>query len=590
MSSSPAKRPPDTRDDPISHKKAKKSAQTDPTPESVRPDKKSKKPPDPEVELQQSLLRTDPALARRFLEALNERPQSVSVSKMARQFWAARSHLLRAYAFERDQKRANYNVLSEVKPRNVEGAVRLNITPEQVEDIFRQHPVVRQAYNETVPEKFKDNMSFWSRFFISRLFKKLKGERITDADDKDPVLDRYLGDAVEGQMGRQALDQQQPLDDVHVPHFIDLEGNEQNHSQRKGNLPDMTMRPNVSEKVPILRVLNSMSEKIMARVAPANGDPHAPIGLDEETFNQLRLRDLQGDTKEDRVVLNVNDQWLHSGGASGRGSQGSKESQFLPKQDPERVLKTLHKDLKAAQITTDARGTSSMNLFNAIGFPEIDDSDDDDASDEEADTTQKNSQNTSKALTDALRRATSQIHQAISLQITQLEQERRQALQQTSQHTSDPSTPSNGGTSLTPKTFQDLTLTHHTTNEFLSYFWAQLTSLTDTSTGQQQSAAHVQNTLTKELPAMLESLEKSLVRFQSVADAAEEERKAKLQELKTQAREAEMRLRRRVPVDEAKAGGGKKEVQELTETMVRAIDVAKTKFQEAHRGALEVVR
>lgn len=98
--------------------------------------------------------------------------------------------MLRSFAIESSQKRGSYHVLAAVKPREVNGELKMNISAEQVQLIFSQHPLVKRVYDENVPKL--NEMEFWSRFFLSRLFKKLKGERITVADSTDAVFDRYL--------------------------------------------------------------------------------------------------------------------------------------------------------------------------------------------------------------------------------------------------------------------------------------------------------------------------------------------------------------------------------------------------------------
>ncbi|TIA52925.1 hypothetical protein D6C83_04430, partial [Aureobasidium pullulans] len=263
-----------------------------------------------DIELQRSLLEANPALRQRFNESLRDRPETITITQFSTQFWSTRLHLLRAHAIEKAQNQGDYNVLPEIKFTRVaaekEGeadSLTLSLAGAQIKLIFKQYPIVRQAYNENVPPT--DSNTFWTRFFMSRLLKRLKGEKITDADPPDPMFDRYLGFQEKG-----------PTNIGHVPHFIDLEGNEQNHSQRKGNRPDETMRP---EKVPILRILNNLSEKMMAQVAPTDGEAHAPIGMTEDAFNELRLRDLQTEAGDNRVILNIKDQQRLLGGKSENG-------------------------------------------------------------------------------------------------------------------------------------------------------------------------------------------------------------------------------------------------------------------------------
>lgn len=539
-----SKRPLPTKSDKPTTKKPKKN--TNDSPSTTKPEP-SKKPLNPDTELQRQLLETNKDLARLFVQALKEKPEGVSQKQLARQFWATRDHLLRAHAFERDQKRADYNVLSEVKPRNVEGAIKLNITPEQVEDIFRQHPVVRTAYNDTVPNKYASNMDFWSAFFVSRLFKKLKGERITEGDHQNPTLDRYLNNEHEARIEQDSPEQ-------HIPHFIDLEGNEQNHSQRKGNQADFTMRPNASEKMPILRILNSMSEKIMAHVSPADGKRYAPIGMDEETYNQLRLRDLQGESGGDEVRLTIRDQQLHTGHNSASKSQA--EAQPQPQTNPRKALSSIQRELSSASNT--AAGPNSMDLTSGLGHPDDsdDDSDDDDSNDE--DEADKSTNPTRTAFDTSLTRSNTQIQSLINAQLDKFSS------------TTSPSTrgaiPTVAATlSMTPLALQDLILTHQTTNEFLHYFWHLLLTSRSAST---------------ELPPLLGTLEKSLERMRAAAEVQEKERKGRLAVLKHKAAEEQARFRTNVRVDEKEAGPGKREVEWLLEPMVRAIGVAKDRFEQ----------
>jgi transcription initiation factor TFIIH subunit 1 len=363
-------------------------------------------------ELQQSLLRKDLALRERFEQSLKDKPDSITNGQFALQFWSARIHLLRAHAIERSQMQGTYNVLAEVKPKIVDGVTRLNLSKEQIQLIFTQHPLVKQVYNEVVPGKLSE-MEFWARFFVSKLFKKLKGERLTDADNTDNVLDKYLN------MDEDTL-RKSTLGNNHIPNFIDLEGNEQNHSQRRGNRPDFDMRPNASDKVPILRALNNMSEKMMAHIAQTDSGMYAPVGMDEETYNQLRLRDLQAEDEEDRVVLTIADQrTLFGNDDTSKDQHVSAEAAIYARQDPSAVLSSLNASL-----------SQSFTLAAVANLAETD--------------------------TAGTAAATKQIMSLIDAQRNIL--------------TSNTTT----ATSITPNTMQSLLLTHNTTTEFLHYFWTLL--------------------------------------------------------------------------------------------------------------------
>ena len=144
--------------------------------------------------LQQDLLKYDVDLGRTFFETV------LKGSITAAQFWSTRTHLLRAYAIERNQAKGAYNVLATMKPKTVDNAVRISLSREQIQDIFRQHPLVKRVYDENVPKISEGD--FWRRFFSSRLFKKLKGEKILPGDGYDDIVDTYLNAGDEGELRR----------------------------------------------------------------------------------------------------------------------------------------------------------------------------------------------------------------------------------------------------------------------------------------------------------------------------------------------------------------------------------------------------
>lgn len=493
-----------------------------------------------DYKLQESLLNANPALRQRFNEFRENKPADMDILQFTRQFWSSRVHLLRAHAIEKAQTQGEYNVLPEIKFTRVtaerEGeadSLRLNLTKEQIILIFKQYPIVREAYNDNVPNKVAQN-DFWSRFFNSRLLKKLKGQKVTDDDPPDPILDRYLDyrDRAPTNLGQ-------------VPHFIDLEGNEQNHSQMRGNRPDETMRPSSYDKVPILRILNNLSEKMLSQVAPTDTDPHAPIGMDEETFNELQLRDLQADANDNRVTLNIKDQQLFAAGE--RGGQLSADAAIYARQNPDKVLSSLRSDL-SAHLASDAAG--GIRLGEAIGVQ----SDSDDSGDEAdghangAIFKKKTARVGSKT---TLITATSNITASI--------RNRKAA-------TSDDVTSTRG---LLQTTFDTLTMTHNTTVEFLHYFWTLFLS-GDASR-------------TSELAKLVETLDKSVDRINAVMSTAEEERARAVQGLRNQMQGLNPKgnKRRRLELDVESLGGGKKVVEEMVAPTIKAIREATERYRKA---------
>lgn len=485
-----------------------------------------------DVEIQQSLLRSNPSLSKTFMESLRTKPESISSSQFTAQFWSTRIHTLRAHAIENNQTRGAYNVLSSIKPMTVDNATRLSISKEQIQLIFNQHSLVKRVYDENVPKLSEE--AFWSRFFLSRLFKKLKGERVTEADPTDNVLDRYLQYDDDAERAKQLMAS-------HVPHIIDVEGNEQNHSQRKGNQPDFTMRPSSYDRVPIIRTLNSLSEKILSHVAPNDIDPSLPIGVDEETFNELALRDLQGDAAENRVILNIKDQSRFF--SSDKESGVSADALLYAKQDPVKVLRAIQSDLAVV--------ISNTNLETAIGVDDDSDSDDDDESNP------KKGHVGSKT---SLSGATAQLLSTVA-------QQRVQSDEPSASSSGFSPVQSSSTSGLSAASFDRLSLTHATTTEFLQHFWSAFLS------GDPNRA--------DEIGKLFETLNRAMDRMKAVAMDAEAERQKEIDKLKKQVQDLFERTGKKRRMDYESTPGGAKAVNQLLAPTVKAIEVATKKYKKA---------
>lgn len=490
-----------------------------------------------DVQLQQSLLKANPLLSKTFMESLRTKPESITSSQFTSQFWSTRIHLLRAHAIEKNQTRGGYNVLSTIKvipPEDDETSINLNISKEQIQLIFNQHSLVKRVYDENVPRLSEEQ--FWARFFQSRLFKKLKGERIPPkSGGSDQGLDKYLEYDEDEERGKR-------LAASHIPHIIDVEGNEENHSQRKGNQPDLTMRPTSLDNVPIIRTLNALSEKIMVYVPPNDIDPSLPIGVDEETFNTLALRDLQGDAEENRVILNVKDQSRFF--SSNKETGVSTDAALYAKQDPVQVLRLLKTDL--------AHMASNPGLESAIGV-------DNDSSDDESQP--KKGHVGSKA---SLAAATTQILAAVSQQRTQTVDLHASAA---SFSTSLPS--STFGLSV--PVFERLSLTHATTTEFLQHFWSAFLS------GDADRA--------EEISRLVETLNRAMDRIKAVSDDADQERTKEVEKAKKQMRDHYERTQRKMKFDLDLIGGGAKVVNQLLGPTIKAIQLAGKEYKKALAAA-----
>ncbi|KAK4624227.1 General transcription and DNA repair factor IIH subunit tcf-29 [Fulvia fulva] len=475
-----------------------------------------------DIKLQKSLIDSNPALSDRFNQALKDKPESLSITQFTAQFWSARLHLLRAHAIELAQKQGEYNVLPtigyETKPAEKPGepdTKTFKITKEQIKLMFKQYPVIKEAYDESVPPLTPTQ--FWTQLFApSRLLKKLRGEKVMQNDPRNPVLDKFLDRPESGVMTM-----------THVPHWMDLEGNEQDHSQRKGNRADQEMRPSGNEKVPILRVLNNLSEKMMSHISTEDGEAHGPIGVDEETYEQLRIQDLVRQDVDNRLVLNVKKQQVYTGG---RMEDLSIQARLFAQQDPEQVLSSIRDDMQPSHLGSDKRGT--LKLDRVLGYHTDDDSDSDD------DTSPHTNGSTTK------QKPTIRVgsHKGLALATNNLLSSVRQARRATS---GDPHF-LNG---LSQKTFDTLTMTHDTTTEFLHYFWTVFLS-GDASR-------------TRELEQLVATLDRSIDRINAVGDEAEKELQARIADVKREDQIYYERSKKRRRRNFEEYPGGKKAVDAM---------------------------
>ncbi|KAK4155244.1 hypothetical protein C8A00DRAFT_42128 [Chaetomidium leptoderma] len=473
-----------------------------------------------DTELQQSLMQKDEGLARTYSDALALKPDSISEAAFGAQFWSTRVGLLRAHAIDLNQKKGAYNVLSTIKPRTEDGQFKLSISSEQISMILQQHPLLRRIYNENVPKLSESD--FWSRFFLSKLSKKLRGERVTENDNADVVFDRYL-DADNSFSFASKITATQK-----VPHIIDLEANEENQGGFKsGNRKDVEMRPRGN--VPIIRTLNSLSEKIMANVAPSDPDPSAPDGLgdDTHTFDELTLRDLRGDVEASRIVLNVKEQNKFFSNQDGQ----SEEAKMYEQQVPSEVLFEVQADLE----TLDDDGSGGIDLRRGIGVDDDSDSDPD----------------TKKARHVGSRAARKQAQDQI---LSGMRKKRSETHGIFNVGTDEDPSPMG----IPPDIAQRCVLTNATTTEFLKQFWSAFLS---------GDPARVQ-----ELAYYAESLRRSSERIDVLTAEAEKVRQQVIIERKREIKEHYERTRKKLRWLPPK--GGKDSVQALFEGTRTALDSA----------------
>lgn len=252
------------------------------------------------LQLQQKLLLEDRNLRNIFTQSV------MNFKLLPTVFWSTRINQLRTYALTISQHKGPYNILSTIKPvASSDNQVNVNVTRDMINEIFETYPIVKRAFDDLVPAKFSEG-ELWSRFFNSKLFRRLRGDKVNVQTDRgDVILDKYL-----------ALDQNALNENLHVNKFIDLQGNEENNSQRLGNQPDMTMRfeepapgdKEGNEMIVLMRNMNKLLSK-MVSMSERQLDQHAAKrhkSADENEYTpELELNDLNEAEELKYIRLNI---------------------------------------------------------------------------------------------------------------------------------------------------------------------------------------------------------------------------------------------------------------------------------------------
>ena len=484
-----------------------------------------------DVKLQQSLMKEDSALQKTFMEALSMKPESISNTQFTAQFWSSRVHLLRAHAIANNQGRGRYNVFAEL--RRHEGGTKMNLTSDQVRVIFEQYPFARTVYDDLVPRKLNE-IEFWSRFFQSQLYMAMRGLRFDrNKEAKDSLLDRFL-DHPEI-TGVRINSTEAP-----IPKFIDLEGNEENHSQRQGNRPDNELRVTALDKAPIIRKLNALSEKLMASVRASDVDASAPIGMDEETYNEtLRLKDLAGDPEQQRIILNIRDQSRFFSGDQSAQDDASPTLDPLRQVDPSQAIQEVCADLTSKF----PRPGAGVIPVEDVAFQE-----DDGELDEEDDETADGGSKTSKGVS-----GSSQATQHI-LSLIQIHRDQTSVIDDAS--------------GLPSAIYERIQITHATTIEFLRQFWSAFLSGDAARVGENAS--------------LVDSLKRALDRIEAIAADAGRERNAIIDGERKRADEIFRKTGKRRRVDTDAVGGGSSVVKQLLGPIMRSLASAVDKYRAAY--------
>ncbi|ETN37783.1 uncharacterized protein HMPREF1541_07406 [Cyphellophora europaea CBS 101466] len=468
-----------------------------------------------DVKLQQTLMQEDPQLQRTFMEALSVKPDSITNLQFTQQFWASRVHLLRAYALAQQQNRGRSNVFSDIGA--IGSGKTVSITSEQIHIIFEQYPLVRRVYDELVP-KYYNEAGFWKRFFQSQLYLTLRGMK---TDDRINRKDEHIDS--EQYLNAPELTGLRPTGvELHIPKFIDLEGNEENHSQRQGNKPDVENNQANLEKAPVIRKLNALSEKLMAVVRQSEADASAPIGPMEAEYEQLRLRDLEGDPEQHRIVLNIRDQRRFF--SDNQATEGDVNP--FRTVDPAKAINSVLKDLTNA---------FPQPGVGSIPIPEFEDIDMED---------------------DEAPKASGAMH--AHNHIISLIESHRSLTTAVPEHSTLPAA-----------IYERLTLTHATSIEFLRQFWSAFLS------GDSSRA--------NEITALVDSLIRATERINAIAEDAQARRSAQIKHFEDEAKQkARLTGSRPQKVNYEKLQGGGDVVRDLMQPILASLSKAEQAYRKAY--------
>lgn len=276
-------------------------------------------------QLQQKLLLEDKSLRNIFTQSVIKFKLSPAI------FWSSRVSQLRTYALTISQHRGPYNVLSTIRPvATSDNQVNVNVTRDTINEIFETYPVIKRAFNELVPVKLNEG-EFWSRFFNSKLFRRLRGDKINIANSRgDVVIDKYLyvdADFVEEEEKSKNLTET-PGEGKAVKKFIDLFGNEADNSQKLGISPDFTMKfldedaantgsqvrneprshKNENEMMILMKNMNKLSSKMVTINSSEASEPTGDKKIYEELEEELDIADLNEAEKLNYIELNIDTQ------------------------------------------------------------------------------------------------------------------------------------------------------------------------------------------------------------------------------------------------------------------------------------------
>nr|GAT44646.1 predicted protein [Mycena chlorophos] len=270
-----------------------------------------------DVRLRKEILKNNPELG-----ALHRDLVVMSGQLSETEFWEGRQHLLLSLAAAENQKKGKPGQIVDPRPETVDGETKIRMTPQMIQEIFEEYPVIAKAHRENVPSKLTEE-EFWTRYFRSKLYHahraSIRSTAVQHVVQDDPILDKYLekiDDELEPRRQRSER----------VEWFVDLGATSEDHVET-GNEKDVTMLAGRQRgALPLIRKFNEHSERLLNSALGEIPASKRQKLNEEGDYGQIDLDDLHDAQSSAGIVLEMQDRqrYFEGGIANGRSSEADK--------------------------------------------------------------------------------------------------------------------------------------------------------------------------------------------------------------------------------------------------------------------------
>ncbi|KAJ7072140.1 hypothetical protein C8F01DRAFT_1102708 [Mycena amicta] len=269
-----------------------------------------------DVRLRKEILKGDPELG-----ALHRELVAMTGQLSEAEFWEGREHLLLSLAASENQSKGKPGQIVDPRPETVDGETKIVMTPQMIQEIFEEYPVIAKAHRENVPSKLSES-EFWTRYFKSKLYHahraSIRSTAVQHVVQEDPILDKYLekiDDELEPRRQRSET----------VQLFVDLAATFEDHAET-GNEKDITMVAGRQRgALPLIRKFNEHSERLLnSALGEIPSSKRQKLNADGD-YGQIDLDDLHDAESSAGIVLEMQDRQRYFEGGIANGSSAESE-------------------------------------------------------------------------------------------------------------------------------------------------------------------------------------------------------------------------------------------------------------------------